>query len=49
MLAREGIRAGRKRVGRANWELGIQGAHLNKHWKTTRQNELTRRIAAGIT
>ena len=37
MLAREGIRVGRKRVGRLMRQLGIQGAHLHKHWKTTRQ------------
>jgi putative transposase len=39
MLAREGIRVGRKRVGRLMRQLGIQGAHLHKHWKTTRQNK----------
>ena len=37
MLAREGIRVGRKRVERLMQQLGIQGAHLRKHWKTTRQ------------
>jgi putative transposase len=37
MLAREGIRMGRKRVERLMHTLGIQGAHLHKHWKTTRQ------------
>lgn len=39
MLAREGIRVGRKRVERLMRQLGIQGAHLHKHWKTTRQNK----------
>jgi len=38
MLAREGIRVGRKRVERLMQQLGIQGAHLRKHWKTTRQD-----------
>ena len=38
MLARKGIRVGRKRVERLMRQLGIQGAHLHKHWKTTRQN-----------
>ena len=37
MLARDGIRVGRKRVERLMRQLGIQGAHLHKHWKTTRQ------------
>ena len=39
MLAREGIRVGRKRVERLLRPLGIQGAHLHKHWKTTRQSK----------
>jgi putative transposase len=39
MLAREGIRAGRKRVERLMRQLGIRGPHLHKHWKTTRQNK----------
>ncbi|HEY6686002.1 MAG TPA: IS3 family transposase [Propionibacteriaceae bacterium] len=38
MLAREGIRVGRKRVERLMRQLGIQGAHLHEHWKTTRQD-----------
>jgi putative transposase len=38
MLAREGIRVGHKRVERLMRTLGIQGAHLHKHWKTTRQD-----------
>ena len=38
MLARDGIRVGRKRVERLMRHLGIQGAHLHKHWKTTRQD-----------
>jgi putative transposase len=38
MLAREGIRVGRKRVERLMRQLRIQGAHLHKHWKTTRQD-----------
>jgi putative transposase len=38
MLARDGIRVGRKRVERLMRQLGIQGAHLHKHWKTTRQD-----------
>jgi transposase InsO family protein len=33
MLARDGIRVGRKRVERLMRQLGIQGAHLHKHWK----------------
>jgi putative transposase len=33
MLAREGIRVGRKRVERLMRQLGIQGAHLHKHFK----------------
>jgi putative transposase len=37
MLARDGIRVGRKRVERLMRQLGIQGAHLHKHWTTTRQ------------
>jgi transposase InsO family protein len=36
--AREGIRVGRKRVERLMRQLGIQGAHLHKHWKNTRQD-----------
>jgi transposase InsO family protein len=43
MLAREGIRVGRKRVERLMRGLGIQGAHLHKHWKTTRPD---RRVTA---
>ena len=39
MLAREGFRVGRKRVERLMRQLGIQGAHLHKHWKTTRQDK----------
>jgi putative transposase len=39
MLAREGIRVGRKRVLRLMRQLGIQGVHLRKHWKTTRQDK----------
>jgi transposase InsO family protein len=39
MLAREGIRVGRKRVERLMGQLSIQGAHLHKHWKTTRQDK----------
>ena len=39
MLAREGTRVGRKRVERLMRQLGIQGAHLHKHWKTTQQNK----------
>jgi putative transposase len=35
---REGIRVGRKRVERLMRQLGIAGAHLHKHWKTTRQD-----------
>jgi len=38
MLARDGIRVGRKRVERLMRQLSIQGAHLHKHWKTTRQD-----------
>jgi len=38
MLARDGIRVGRKRVERLMRQLGIQGAHLRKHWKTIRQD-----------
>jgi transposase InsO family protein len=39
MLAREGFRVGRKRVERLMRQLGLQGAHLHKHWKTTRQDK----------
>jgi putative transposase len=39
MLARDGIRVGRKRVERLMRQMGIQGAHLHKHWKTTRQHK----------
>jgi putative transposase len=39
MLAGDGIRVGRKRVERLMRHLGIQGAHLHKHWKTTRQDK----------
>lgn len=39
MLAPEGIRVGHKRVARLMRTLGIQGAHLHKHWKTTRQDK----------
>jgi len=38
MLAREGILVGRKRVARLMRQLRIAGAHLHKHWKTTRQD-----------
>jgi putative transposase len=38
MLARDGIRVGRERAERLMRQLGIQGAHLDKHWKTTRQD-----------
>jgi len=38
MLARDGIRVGRKRVERLMRQRGIQGAHLHKHWNTTRQD-----------
>jgi putative transposase len=34
MLARDGIRVGRKRVERLMRQLGIQGAHPHKHWDT---------------
>ena len=43
VLAREGIRVGRKRVERLMRGLGIQGAHLHRHWKTTRPD---RRVTA---
>ena len=43
MLAREGIRVGRKRVQRLMRQLGIQGAHLHKHWNTTRQDKQRQR------
>jgi len=43
MLAREGIRVGRQRVERLMRGLGIQGAHLHRHWKTTRPD---RRVTA---
>ena len=39
MLARDGIRVGRKRVERLMRQVGLQGAHLHKHWKTTRQDK----------
>jgi putative transposase len=38
MLAREGVRVGRKRVERLMRTAGIQGIHLRKHWATTRQD-----------
>ena len=38
MLARDGIRVGRKRVERLMRQSGIQGVHLRKHWNTTRQD-----------
>lgn len=38
MLAREGHQVGRKRVERLMRTAGIEGAHLRRHWKTTRQN-----------
>jgi len=38
MLARQGIRVGRKRVERLMRQAGMQGAHLRKHWRTTRQD-----------
>ena len=41
MLARDGIRVGRKRVERLMRQLGIQGAHLRNHWNTTRQDKRT--------
>jgi putative transposase len=43
LLAREGIRVGRKRVERLMRQLRIQGAHLHKHWKTTRQKQASQR------
>lgn len=36
MLARDGIHVGEKRVVRLMRAAGIQGAHLRKHWRTTR-------------
>jgi putative transposase len=39
MLARDGIPVGHKRVERLMRQVGIQGAHLHKHWKTTRQDK----------
>ena len=38
MLARKGVRVGRKRVERLMRTAQIQRAHLRRHWKTTRQN-----------
>ncbi len=35
MLAREGIRVGRKRVERLMRSAGIEGVHLRKRWRTT--------------
>ena len=43
MLAREGVKVGRKRVERLMRNAGIEGIHLRKHWRTTRQD---RRSAA---
>lgn len=43
VLAGEGVRVGRKRVERLMRELRIEGAHLRRHWRTTRQD---RRAAA---
>ena len=39
MLAREGVRVGEKRVARLMAANGWQGAHLRRHWATTRQDE----------
>lgn len=44
MLLREGIKVGENRVARLMSAAGIEGAHLHKHWKTTRPDE--RRSAA---
>ena len=38
MMAREGIHVGRKRVERLMRTAGIEGIHLRKHWRTTRQD-----------
>lgn len=38
MLAREGIAVSENRVARLMATAGIAGAHLRKHWKTTRQD-----------
>jgi putative transposase len=38
MLVREGIHVGRKRVERLMRRAGIEGIHLRKHWRTTRQD-----------
>jgi transposase InsO family protein len=39
MLAREGIAVSENRVARLMATAGIAGAHLRKHWKTTRQDD----------
>lgn len=38
MLLRQGHRVGQNRVARLMAAAGIEGAHLRKHWKTTRQD-----------
>lgn len=38
MLAREGLAVSPGRVARLMAKAGIQGAHLRRHWKTTRQD-----------
>jgi putative transposase len=38
VLARDGVRVGRKRVERLMRAAQIHGAHLRRHWKTTRQD-----------
>lgn len=39
MLLRQGHLVGENRVARLMARAGIQGAHLRKHWKTTRQDK----------
>lgn len=43
VLTRHGVRVGRKRVERLMRELGIQGAHLRRHWRTTRSGPARQR------
>ena len=38
MLVRQGTEVGVNRVARLMAQAGIEGAHLRKHWKTTRQD-----------
>lgn len=39
MLLRQGVAVSQNRVARLMAAAGIEGAHLHKHWKTTRQDK----------